>query len=146
LLARKVRLKALTTPAVTLACKPNGLPIATTSWPMDPQERQIGIGIGADLFGFRSRAVGKQHFQRWRFIYDVVVRQHVAVRGDHDSRSAPLGAVKRSIASRAQTPDADKRRPHSLDDAGNDPGVGVKRCIFVRAPCIARIAVGAPRG
>ncbi len=31
--ARKVRPSALTTPAVTVAWKPNGLPMAITSWP-----------------------------------------------------------------------------------------------------------------
>ena len=80
--ARSERPSALTTPAVTVCWKPNGLPIAMASWPtrtarespsvarqrgprrVDADDGEVGVRIVADEVGAQRRPSGSAHVMR----------------------------------------------------------------------------------
>ena len=129
--ARSDRPSALTTPAVTVCWKPNGLPIAITTcpgrkrrrvaerrggelWRGDAQHRQVGVRIVADEIGAEHPAVGERHRDFVAAGDDVAVGQDEAVGREDESRSRPAAA--RRLAARPRL----RGRDVHLDDGGPD--------------------------
>ena len=101
---RSVRPSALITPAVTVESKPNGLPIATTSWP-DAQarrfaelgvrqprgvglhDRDVGPWIGADHAAGDLAAVVQPHPHPAHAANHVMVGQQKAVGREQERRT-----------------------------------------------------------
>ena len=108
----------LTTPEVTVDSKPDGLPIATASWPttgcfflVERGGRQVvavhlhhgdlGVRIGADYAARLRGAVGEGHVHAGGPLDDVVVGDDVTVLAvDHTAPNplAPLGPERRLSA------------------------------------------------
>ena len=116
---RSERPSALTTPAVTVQSKPNGLPTATAIWPTrsaDESPNATGVRSGA-CSRTTARSVSGSSPTRWPGSLrpsssvtrdalgaadDVAVGQHVAVGREHEARTA----ADRLVRARAGGPDA----------------------------------------
>ena len=102
-------------PEVTVCCRPKGLPMATTKSPtrsrcesakpicvrpsaLDPEHRQVHVGVHADQFGIEPPAVGEGDLELVGAFDEVVVGDDVARAGiDHHARTRalhPLGNVE----------------------------------------------------
>ena len=148
LLERSERPRAVTTPAVTVAWKPNGLPMAMTIWPGlqpvgvaelgggQPADRrlddgQVGRRVVADQPRRQRAAIGERHFQALHVVDDVAVGEDVAVRRDDDARAAAghgvdalaVGALRGDVLLAG---DVDDRGADPLRDGDDGRGVGVE--------------------
>ena len=106
--ARSERPSALTTPAVTVCWKPNGLPIAITSWPGrkrgriaerrrdqirrgDAQHGEIRVRIVTDEVRHEIPTVRQRHADRFAPCDDVTVGENQAVGREDESRAGAAG-------------------------------------------------------
>ena len=123
--------RALTIPAVTVAWKPNGEPIAIAQSPtcsaselpifaagkillVDMNDRQIGFLVDADHLGRILGGIAHElDLDARRFFHDVIVGQDVAVLVDHhagsESLRCGLPAADRGTGIRRHHPPPKKR-------------------------------------
>ncbi len=143
--ARRLRPSALTTPAVTVHSKPNGLPIATTSWPTriaargtqlehgqrlrvrHAQQRDVGVRIDAEHVGREPETRRRQHLDAARAGDDVRVGQHEAVRREHETGSAAAGHVAAAFVGALGDRDGDDAGRGALGNAGHDARIRIER-------------------
>ena len=128
------RPSAETTPAVTVESKPSGLPIATAIWPrlsvaavaehgrrqagaMRLEQRQVGVGIGAEQLGAHPAAVGEGDFERGRAVDHVMVGDDQPVRRDGDA-GAHAAALR---------DDGRDGRADAVGDRRDRAGIGVEQ-------------------
>src|SRR5213592_4324614 len=79
---RSERPSALTTPVVTVVWKPSGLQIAG----LDPNHREIGVGVVAHQIGAIALAVRVGDLDPPRSAHDVAVGEDQAVGGEDEPR------------------------------------------------------------
>ena len=100
------RPSAETTPAVTVASKPSGLPMAIAIWPrlsfalspsrcgqrdvgFDPEERKIRVGIVAEYARLKLAAFERREIDRPGALDDMAVGKREAVGGNDDAGAEP---------------------------------------------------------
>ena len=142
---RKVRPRALTTPAVTVESKPNGLPIATTSWPTRRPADSPSCACGnpdasacttaTSVHGSApttrpetSRPSFKRTRNAARAPDDVMVREQKAVGREQKPRPRPARATPAFARDAAQI---DHSRAQRLGHRDDHPRIRVERFLLV---------------
>ncbi len=126
------------TPAVTLASKPNGLPIAIAISPgfsffeiaelrrgkrrvfIDPDEGKVGVGIIAKDTAGEAAAVENRDIRALGALHDMAVGKNQTVRREDDAGARPAAAALTDIEPHDAWPDP-------LDDLGHRLRISVKK-------------------
>ena len=142
---RKVRPRALITPAVTVESKPNGLPIATTSWPTRRPADSPSCACGnpeasacttaTSVHGSApttrpetSRPSFKRTRTRLEPSHHVMVREQKAVGREQEPRPRPARATPALARDGSQIDDGRAQRLGHRDD---HPRIGVEGLLLV---------------
>ena len=144
-------------PAVTVACRPNGEPIATAQSPtctaselpilaavqrvmrFDLDDRQVGVGVGADQLGVvLGGGAGQRDLDPVRLLDHVIVGENVAGRIDDHAGAKRCAAARPAVPRPRPPPNGLPKKRWKKSCMLSSPPV------FVISGCLR--AGGLPRG